>query len=264
MPPRLTHERFPSSRRWAWGRGMGSILILVALSALSGFVLASYFSWPAILVAGVVLAMLSAIVFQNQGFGALSGISVMVACLTINQIAYLIGRSRADDGPNGGSTEGLPHQRPDDELRESRDDNIRNEHNRHQNSQSDLMHPAELPHTNSTCRFHGTSYIGVALSGMSHLVALFAAHAVCPRGDPAHRQLFPTPVHQFSHPPSEARKPAVVAKSCASPVILIDFCTILRLSYWTRFGSRSLCRQANLNLVPSVWSWGAHLGDDHG
>jgi hypothetical protein len=83
---------------------MSSILILVALSALSGFVLASYFSWPAILVAGVVLALLSAIVLQNQGFGALSGISVMVACLTVSQIAYLIGRSRADDGPSGGSS----------------------------------------------------------------------------------------------------------------------------------------------------------------
>jgi hypothetical protein len=72
---------------------MSSILILLALSALSGFVLASYFSWPAILVAGVVLAPLSAIVLQNQGFGALSGICVVVACLTINQVAYVIGGS---------------------------------------------------------------------------------------------------------------------------------------------------------------------------
>jgi hypothetical protein len=85
---------------------MSSILILLALSALSGFVLASYFSWPAILVAGVVLAPLSAIVLQNQGFGALSGICVVVACLTINQVAYVIGGIRANDAQNSGSDGG--------------------------------------------------------------------------------------------------------------------------------------------------------------
>ena len=51
---------------------MSSILILLALSAFSGFVLGiGHFSWPAILVAGAALAPLSAVVFQNQGFGAL-------------------------------------------------------------------------------------------------------------------------------------------------------------------------------------------------
>ena len=117
---------------------MSSIFILLALSALSGFVLASHFSWPAILVAGAVLAPLSAIVLQNQGFGALSGISVIVACLTINQVAYLIGRIRANEGPNSGSAEGLPPQQADDEPRDCREDDIRREHNRHQNTQFDL------------------------------------------------------------------------------------------------------------------------------
>jgi hypothetical protein len=71
---------------------MISILILLALSALSGFVLGiGYFSWPAILAAGAVLAPLSTVVLQNQDFGALSGISVIVACLTINQAAYVVG-----------------------------------------------------------------------------------------------------------------------------------------------------------------------------
>jgi hypothetical protein len=71
------------------GASMISTLILSALSAL-----ASYFFWPAILVAGAVLAPLSAIVLQNQGFGALSGISVIIACLTINQVAYFTARGR--------------------------------------------------------------------------------------------------------------------------------------------------------------------------
>jgi hypothetical protein len=129
---------------------MSSILILIALSALSGFVLASYFSWPAILVAGAVLAPLSAIVLQNRGFGALSGISIIVACLTINQVAYLIGRIRANEGPNGGSAEGLPHQQADDEPHDGRDDDIRREHSRHQNAQFDSMHPAEQRHADPT------------------------------------------------------------------------------------------------------------------
>jgi hypothetical protein len=122
---------------------MSSILILLALSALSGFVLGSYFTWPAILVAGIVLAPFSAIVLQNQGFGALSGIAVIVLCLTINQVAYLIGAIRANDGPNGGSAEGLPHQKADDEPRDDRGDDIRHEHSRHQNTQFDSTYPAK-------------------------------------------------------------------------------------------------------------------------
>ena len=85
---------------------MSPILILLALSALSGFVLGiGHFSWPAILVAGAVLAPLSTIVLQNQDFDALSGISVIVACLTINQAAYVVGTIRANDGPKDGSVE---------------------------------------------------------------------------------------------------------------------------------------------------------------
>jgi membrane-associated HD superfamily phosphohydrolase len=73
---------------------MSSILILLALSALSGYVLGiGHFSWPAILVAGAVLAPLSAVLLQNQGFGVFSGISIIIACLTINQAAYVFGGS---------------------------------------------------------------------------------------------------------------------------------------------------------------------------
>jgi hypothetical protein len=118
---------------------MGSILILLALSALLGFVLASYFSWPAILVAGAVLAPLSAFVLQNQGFGALSGISITVACLAINQAAYVVGRIRAHDGPDDGSVEDhLLQQRADDEPQDGRDDDIRRQHEQQQNNQFKL------------------------------------------------------------------------------------------------------------------------------
>jgi hypothetical protein len=118
---------------------MSSILILLALSALSGFVLGiGHFSWHAILAAGAVLAPLSAVVLQNQGLGAVSGISIIVACLAINQAAYVVGTIRADDGPNDGSVKALPQQRSDDEPHDGRDDDIRSKHKRQQNSQFKL------------------------------------------------------------------------------------------------------------------------------
>jgi hypothetical protein len=122
---------------WA---SMSSILILLALSALSGFVLGiSYFSWLAILPAVAVLAPLSAVVLQNQGLGALSGISVVVACLAINQAFYVIGAIHADDGPPNGSVENLPDQRANDEPHDGRDDDVRRQHERQQNTQLNLV-----------------------------------------------------------------------------------------------------------------------------
>jgi hypothetical protein len=100
---------------------MSSIGILLALSALLGFVLGvSRFSWWAIAAAGAALAPLSAVVLQNLGFDALSGISSTVGCLATNQVAYVVGVIRAKKGPQ----DDLPHQRPDDEPHDRRDDDI--------------------------------------------------------------------------------------------------------------------------------------------
>jgi hypothetical protein len=122
-------------------RSMSSILILLALSALSGFVLGKgFFSWPAILAAGAVLAPLSTVVLQNQDFDALSGISVIVTCLTLNQAAYVVG---TNNGPKGESVEVLPQQRADDEPHNGGDDHIRGEHKRQQNTQFKLTQLAK-------------------------------------------------------------------------------------------------------------------------
>jgi hypothetical protein len=111
---------------------MTSIFILLALSAVSGFVLGrGRFSWHAILVAGAVLAPLSAVILQKQGFGALSGISTIVACLIVNQVAYLIGAAGANRDPP--RPEGLPHEQADDVPRERRDNDIPREHKRQHN-----------------------------------------------------------------------------------------------------------------------------------
>ena len=98
------------------GRGptMTLILILLALNTLSGFILGrNNFRWHAILAAAMVLAPLSAVILQNQGFGALSGISTIAACLTVNQVAYLIGAFHANRGPrNGGPSNGSVEKLP--------------------------------------------------------------------------------------------------------------------------------------------------------
>jgi hypothetical protein len=126
---------------------MISISILLALSALLGFVLGiGHFSWSAILGSGAMLALLSAVVLQNQGFGALSGIFITVVCLTINQAAYVVG-IRAKDGPNDGSVEALPQQRTDDEPDDSRDDEIRK---RPQNNQFKLAQLTNSQHADLT------------------------------------------------------------------------------------------------------------------
>jgi hypothetical protein len=70
---------------------MNAVFALLAVSAVVGLLLGFYFSWMTILASGLVLAIVSATVLQREGFGFLSGIVIIVVCLTINQVAYLIG-----------------------------------------------------------------------------------------------------------------------------------------------------------------------------
>jgi hypothetical protein len=70
---------------------MNAVFALLAVSALAGLVLGLYLSWVAILASGLVLAFVSAVVLQKEGFEALAGIAIIVVCLTVNQVAYLIG-----------------------------------------------------------------------------------------------------------------------------------------------------------------------------
>jgi hypothetical protein len=68
---------------------MTAISLLLALSALIGFALGASFSWFAIAASSTGIALLSSAILQIQGFGAIPGIAIVVACLTINQMAYL-------------------------------------------------------------------------------------------------------------------------------------------------------------------------------
>jgi signal transduction histidine kinase len=70
---------------------MSALAILFMLSAVVGFALGVSYNWYAIAVSGIALAVLSAAVLHNQGFGSFSGIAIIVACLTISQASYLAG-----------------------------------------------------------------------------------------------------------------------------------------------------------------------------
>jgi hypothetical protein len=99
---------------------MGGVLILLTLSVLIGFLLGGRFSWLGIGAVGIALALLSAVVLHRQGFGALSGIAVIVACLTVNQVSYLVGwlaasrhnpfQDYADSKPSRGRDKQVEHK----------------------------------------------------------------------------------------------------------------------------------------------------------
>ena len=73
-------------------------LILLALSALIGFALGTSFSWLAIAAFSIGLAVLSSAILHIHGFGALAGIAIVVACLTVSQMVYLAGVFRRPRG----------------------------------------------------------------------------------------------------------------------------------------------------------------------
>jgi hypothetical protein len=108
---------------------MNAIFALLALGALMGLFFGRYFSWIAILVSAPILAVLSATVLQNEGFGFFTGIAIIVACLTVNQIAYWISLTLATSIRR---TDKLPRDQPNDEPGESGHDDIGRQHEQQQ------------------------------------------------------------------------------------------------------------------------------------
>jgi hypothetical protein len=73
---------------------MSAVFILVALSAAMGFTLSALTWWPPVIASGVMLAALSAMVLQIEGFSDIPGIAIITVCLTMSQVAYPIGLVR--------------------------------------------------------------------------------------------------------------------------------------------------------------------------
>jgi hypothetical protein len=80
---------------------MSAVVILVLLGAATGFALGTSFRLGAIVMFSIALALFSAAVLHSVGFSALAGIVITATCLTISQMAYLIGvASRGSWGSN--------------------------------------------------------------------------------------------------------------------------------------------------------------------
>jgi hypothetical protein len=67
------------------------VFLILMVGALSGLVLAQVFSWLGLVWCAPVLAVVSAVLLQRHGFGWPAGFATIVACLSLNQIGYLIG-----------------------------------------------------------------------------------------------------------------------------------------------------------------------------
>src|SRR5262245_22841596 len=70
---------------------MSSVIVLFALSLMIGFAL-GHFSWRAIALSSLALAVLASAVLHRQGFGPLAGIAITVGGLTLHQLAYFVSR----------------------------------------------------------------------------------------------------------------------------------------------------------------------------
>jgi hypothetical protein len=77
---------------------VNAIFILLAASAIVGHILGVFFGVIAILASALVLAFFSPAVLHNEGFGPLGGMATFAGCLSVNQIAYLIGVALAPKG----------------------------------------------------------------------------------------------------------------------------------------------------------------------
>jgi hypothetical protein len=104
---------------------MNAILILLAVSSLLGLVLGLYFSWLAIGVSGLALAFLSAVVLQHEDFGSLAGIAIIVACLTVYQIACGIGVMSVNRGDRW-----IPHDQSNNHPGERSNNHVASEYKR--------------------------------------------------------------------------------------------------------------------------------------
>ena len=115
-------------------RGLGeaamtSIFILLAVSGLSGFVIGkSSSSWPALIVAGAVLATLGAVVLQEQGFTAFS--RSLGASSSIR--SPMCWQSDRNDDQSGGAAEDLPEQRANAVPRDGRNNDVRHKDSKNQ------------------------------------------------------------------------------------------------------------------------------------
>jgi hypothetical protein len=110
---------------------MSAVFWLLAISAAVGFLVGIYLSWLAIAVAGLILALGSAITLNINGFGDFAGIAITVATLVVSQVTYLFGvalteyrRSRLADKRRNGVPSESGHEDVGDENKQGKDERL--------------------------------------------------------------------------------------------------------------------------------------------
>jgi len=80
------------------------IVVLFAVSAATGFLLGYFcFHWLFIVASGLVIALTAAWILQANGIWVVGGLAAIVACLTINQFAFLAGGMLRKGRETGGN-----------------------------------------------------------------------------------------------------------------------------------------------------------------
>ena len=76
-----------------------TVLMLATVSVVWGLALAIYyFEWPTLETSGVILTTIAMTLLYYDGFGLLAGVGIIVGCVSLNQIAYLIGTAMVSRG----------------------------------------------------------------------------------------------------------------------------------------------------------------------
>jgi hypothetical protein len=69
-----------------------TVLMLGTVRVVWGMALALYyFDWPTLGASGLILTIIAVTLLHYSEFGLFAGVGIIVGCLSLNQIAYLIG-----------------------------------------------------------------------------------------------------------------------------------------------------------------------------
>ncbi|MGY4475945.1 hypothetical protein [Bradyrhizobium sp. USDA 3364] len=92
-------------------------------STLAGLATGLYFRVWTLMLVSPLIAVLAAIVLQSGGFTFATGAPIVVACLAVNQIAYLTGGmlTLENDGSMAEETDGIPGRGREHEIHGQKD-----------------------------------------------------------------------------------------------------------------------------------------------
>jgi hypothetical protein len=102
---------------------MTVVFFLLAVSAVLGVLLGlARLRLLAVLITTLIVTVVAAVVLQNQGFGFVSGIAIVVACQTLHQLGYAFGSFLVNRRSS------LAGDQPDDDPGERRHEDIGGEY----------------------------------------------------------------------------------------------------------------------------------------